>query len=339
MMADKLARAREVALEIDPEYYAGLWVNSHETCPGWAPPPDPAYADSYLGNGYFPTWCADVAARQLRRAAADPRYGYGESILTVWPSPPKNFDGINDTVRAVRTADGRTVTVASPILHFLGLLARMGPEFHVLPERTAGGHVVSGFASRDGETVRVLLYSHNPRDTESRSGAEFDVSLRLTGLPRGKVSVAEYRFDKDHNSYFRLAQEQRNRPATKLDAAQGKRLAEALRELESDDAATQLAGLEKLAALGPAASSAAGTIFRLAVRTTDEKVKEKVGEVARRINVPVGYPAEVVKKVEELSALRQTGSSELDAGEAGTAAVQVRVAGNGAAVLEISPAR
>jgi hypothetical protein len=336
-MADKLARAKEAALEIDAEYYAKLWVNSHEACPGWSPPPDPAYRDSYLGNGYFPTWCADVTARQLRRAAADPRYGYGESILTVWPAPPKNFDGTNDVARAIRTADGRTVTVASPILHFLGLLARMGPEFHVLPERTAGGHVVSGFASRDGETVRVLLYAHNALDTESRSAAEFDVSVRLAGLPRGKASVSEYRFDKDHNSYFRLAQEQRDRPAAVPDPDQEKRLAEALRDMESDEAATQLAGLEKLAALGPAAAPSAGAIFQLAQRTADDRVKEKAGETLKQVTTPRGYPAEVVKKVEELSALRQTGSSVLNVGETCTATVKVRVAGNGAAVLEIKP--
>jgi len=339
MMANKLIRAKETALAIDADYYAKLWVNSHESCPGWAPPPDPAYADSYLGNGYFPSWCADVAARLLRLAAADPRHGYGESILTVWQSPPRNFDGINDVTRAVHADDGRTVTVASPILHFLGLLARMGPEFHALPEQTAGGHVVSGFASRDGETIWVLLYAHNARDTESRSGAEFDASVRLAGLPRGKASVSEYRFDKDHNSYFRLAQQQRSRPTARLDAAQEKRLAAALRNLASDEAATQIAGLEELAALGPAASSAAGAIFQLALKTPDDRVKQKATETARRINAPKGYPADVVQKVEELSALRQSGSSAVEVGEAGTATVKVRLSGNGAAVLEIKPAK
>src|SRR5262249_23172606 len=87
-MAAKQIRAKEMALEIDPEYYAKLWINSHESCPEWMPPPDEAASDSYLGNGYFPGWCADVVRRQLARAAGDPRYAYGESILTVWPPPP-----------------------------------------------------------------------------------------------------------------------------------------------------------------------------------------------------------------------------------------------------------
>ena len=87
LMAAKLTKAKEVALEIDPVYYRTLWVNSHEACPDWMPPPDEAATDSYLGNGYFATWCVDVAHRQLEQAARDPRYGYGETILTVWPPP------------------------------------------------------------------------------------------------------------------------------------------------------------------------------------------------------------------------------------------------------------
>lgn len=240
MMADKLVKAKEVALAIDPEYYGKLWINSHESTPGWAPPPDPAYADSFLGNGYYKTWCADVACRLLRQAAADPRYGFGESLLTVWPSPPLNFAGANDCVRTLHVdenGDGigdRTVTIAMPILHFLGLLARMGPEFRVLPEQMVGGHVVSGFASQDGPKFRVLLYSHNAADTESRSDAQFDISLRLAGLKAGKITVEEYRFDKDHNSYFRRGRELRDQveKAVKRIMAPGAYPAAVVKEIE-----------------------------------------------------------------------------------------------------------
>ena len=108
-MADKLIRAKEMALEIDAGYYAGLWVHSHESCPGWDVPPDPAYSDSYLGNGYFPTWCADVARRQLQRATRDPRYAQGESILTFWAWPSEGFEGRNDCpqIRVDDNGDGR----------------------------------------------------------------------------------------------------------------------------------------------------------------------------------------------------------------------------------------
>ena len=60
LMADKLARTKEMALEIDADYYANLWINSHESCPGWDLPPDPAYADSYLGNAAPPPQAAPV---------------------------------------------------------------------------------------------------------------------------------------------------------------------------------------------------------------------------------------------------------------------------------------
>jgi len=140
MMAAKLKRAKEMALEIDPEYYKTLWVDSHEACPDWMPPPDEAAADAYLGDGYFPTWCVDVVHRQLLGAAADPRYGYGQTILTVWP-PPSNFAGLNAVTRVIHSDDhgtDRTVTVPMPIFHVLNLLSDMGDRYWVLPSGLSG---------------------------------------------------------------------------------------------------------------------------------------------------------------------------------------------------------
>ncbi|MBI3463353.1 MAG: hypothetical protein HY000_09880, partial [Planctomycetes bacterium] len=98
LAAAKLIRAKEMALEADEVFYRDLWINSHESCPNWSPPPDQAAADSYLGDGYFPSWCFDVAHRQLLQAAADPHYAFGESVVTIWP-PPADFSGINTLVR------------------------------------------------------------------------------------------------------------------------------------------------------------------------------------------------------------------------------------------------
>ena len=335
LMADKLIKAKEIALEIDADYYARLWVNSHEACPEWNAPADPAYGDSYLGNGYFPTWCADVATRQLRKAAEDKRYGYGESILTVWPWANAGFHGGNDTVRAIRTDDGKTVTVAMPILHFLGLVAQMGPKFHVLPERTVGGHVVSGFASQSGKATRVMLYSHSPLDTESRSDASFDVELQMTGLEAGKLAMTEYRFDKDHNSYFRLGRELRDQGMTK--PADADRLQEVIRKLESDQVATQLAGLEQLAAMGPSASSATETLYYLHERSNDEKVKAKAIATLGKLTRPSSYPAGVVKKIEEQSQLQSTNSSVCEPSAGGAITLRVRLSGNGANFIVLEP--
>jgi hypothetical protein len=336
--ANKLARAREISLEVDAAYYARLWVNSHESCPAWASPPDPAYGDSYLGNGYFPTWCADVARRLLQRAAKDARYGFGESILTFWTWPNANFGGGNDCVRALHVDDGgtdRTVTVPMPILHFLGLLARMGPEYRVLPEQTAGGHVVSGFASQGSDALRVLLYSHNPLDTESRCEQEFEVTLDLAGLQGRAVSIREYRFDKDHNSYFRLGRELREQPMEPPGKDEPQRLAEALRELDSDRPAVQLAALDKLARLGRGAAPAVGALFRLQA-SADRAVKEKAAAVLKAVTAPRAYPAAVVHKVEELAKLRPTASASREVRD-GQLQLKVRLAANGANFLVLEP--
>jgi len=93
-----------------------------------------------------------------------------------------------------------------PIFHALTLLSDLGDSYWVLPEQKVAGDAIGGFASRDdrGE-LRVLIYSHDPADTQSRSGASFDISLDLSNLnEKGRVSVQEYRFDRDHNSPYPL---------------------------------------------------------------------------------------------------------------------------------------
>ena len=280
-MAAKLIRAKEMALEIDPEYYKDLWINSHESCPDWAPPPDVAAADAYLGNGYYSTWCVDVAARQLARAAQDPRYAFGETILTVWP-PPQNFAGMNAVTRVLNADDDgdgrgdRRVTIPMPVFHVLGLLSDFGDRFWSLPQQRRGGHVVGGFASRDDRgTVRVLLYAHHAEDTQSRSDASFEVALDLDGLGwQGPAQVQEYRFDRDHNTYFREGRAVRTvRPrAARVDPD---RLATAQHGLQSDNPKTRRAALKELQDLGTAALQAAlPAIAKLAEQDDDKSTRE-----------------------------------------------------------------
>ncbi|MFW6171574.1 MAG: hypothetical protein ACODAD_13880, partial [Planctomycetota bacterium] len=54
-------------------------------------------------------------------------------------------------------------------------------------------------------------YSHNIKDTQSRSDIEFRVTLELNGLglDAKRVRVTEYRFDRKHNSYYQTARELR----------------------------------------------------------------------------------------------------------------------------------
>lgn len=221
MMAAKLIRAKEMALEIDPEYYRDMWTNSHENCPDWTRQADEAAGDLYLDNGYCSTWCVDMAARLLRRAARDPRYAFGETVLTVWPTI-YGLTGTNVVTRILRCDDNgdgradRNVTIPTQAFHVLTMLSDFGDRYWPLPEQQVGGHSIAGFASRDVKgVVRVLVYSHNAADTQSRSDEAFDVAVELDrlGWP-GPARVQEYRFDRDHNSYFREAKAlEKQRPA------------------------------------------------------------------------------------------------------------------------------
>jgi hypothetical protein len=344
--AAKLIRAKQLALEVDAEYYADLWVNSFESCPGWAPPPDVAAADSYLGNGYFPTWCADAARRQLTKAAEDPRYAFGESIITIWPWPNHNFAGLDDAVRAIAVdedGDGRQdrlETVAMPILHFLGLTAGMGETYWVLPEHTAGGHAVSGFAAQTDDAIRVLLYSHHPQDIQSRSKSDFQIGLDLRGVPWPEVRVREYRFDKDHNSYYHLGRQLRDRPA----AADARRpsteeVERLMADLASRDPSTQLAAVKQATTFSEVPEGLLAAAIQLYQDTKDEAVRSAIEEAGRRmLSRQVCYSPADVARIRELSVLRVTKEARLTSGADGTLHVPLDVAANGANFVVIEPA-
>jgi hypothetical protein len=220
MMAEKLIQAKKDALGIDPDYYSDLWICSHESCPGWRPSPgDPAWYDSYRGNGYFSTWAADVIRRLLQKANEDARYAYGETILTFWPWPDANMNGLNacTTVLSVDIdEDGepdKKVTVKKQIFNFIELLASMGDDYFVLPEVNKAGYVVSGFATKTDKDVRLLLYAHKETDTQSSSDDTFDITIKLGDLSHERLIVRQYQMDKEHNSCFRIARE---KPGTRI---------------------------------------------------------------------------------------------------------------------------
>jgi hypothetical protein len=207
--AAKLIRSKERALEIDPVYYETLPVVSHETVPTWRRILDPDAGEMYLGNGYFTSWMADYQARLLEQGAIDARYTYGgELVLMHWPGIVKNFDNLNDTVRAIRLAE-RTEVIPQPSFHFVNLLSTLAGGFWVLPLEEIGGHAVGGFASLTDEDLRIVVYAHHHEDTPSRSEAKFHIELHLEGLPWERVTVAEHRFDRHHNSYYGLARAHR----------------------------------------------------------------------------------------------------------------------------------
>ena len=342
LMAAKLIRAKEVALEIDPEYYRALWVNSHEACPDWMPPPDEAAVDSYLGNGYFATWCLDIVHRQLVQAARDPRFGFGETILTVWP-PPSNFTGINAVTRVVHVDDDgdgrgdRTVTVPMPIFHVLGLLSDLGDRYWALPQRTAGGHVVSGFASRDARgVVRVLVYTLDAQDTQSRSDATFDITLDLAGLDGdGPVRVSEYRFDRDHNSPFPLARTLRNQPASAspTDAA---RLAAVSRDLEGSDRNARREALAALSKLDrPARQALVPTILKLAGQDKDLELRAAAKKAIESFFAPAAYSRSEIEQIQKMCECHSSNLKSFPRRPDGRIQLTTSLAGNGCAFLKI----
>ena len=218
---DKLKLAKDMALAIDSEHYKNLWICAHEASPNWCPQgSDVAYSNVYLGNGYYPSWCADVVWRQLGQGAKDPRYAMGNSLLTTWPWPNGgSLDGANGptlTLNVDDNGDGqsdREATLRMPIYNFQSLLGSMGDNYWILPEQKVAGHTVAGFAGRgpDGD-LRVVLYAHDGADLDACAGQEFDVNLTVGGLTSGAALAEQYRFDRNHHSFFELARKIRDRP-------------------------------------------------------------------------------------------------------------------------------
>jgi hypothetical protein len=347
LTAAKLIRAKEIALGIDEAYYAGLWADSFESCPNWSPPPDVAAADSYLGDGYFPTWCADVARRLLAQAARDRRFSFGETILTFWSWPSNNFVGQNDATSLIRideNGDGKTdrsEAVALPILNFLGLLSAMGDNYWILPEKIIGGHVLSGFISKTNDAARVLLYSHNEFDTQSRSKASFVVTLELGSLPWPKVRLREYAFDKDRNSYYRLAVQLRDRPAgeQKLRQPNAEEIQRVIVNMQNGHSLTQLSAIKEATSFRDIPDEVVSTAVALSNETNNPEVREaSIGLVLLKQDRRPSYSIEEVGKVRELSALKITHESLLAADRNNRLRLTTTIGANGASIIVIEPA-
>ena len=218
-----------------------------------------------------------------------------------------------------------------PIFHALGLLSDMGDRYWVLPERVANGNVTSGFASRDEQgVIRILLYAHHSRDTQSRSETSFDVTLDLDGIGwAGPAQVQEYRFDRDHNSPFPLAHATLHwtAPGGQPEAT---RLAEVKKAFETDDPAVQLRALESVKKLAaPTRQAALEVVFKLAGQAKDQRVatQPRPSSVARF--GPVAYPTAEVEEIRKKSECHSTGTSSLHRQANGHLRLTVHVASNG----------
>lgn len=344
--AAKLITAKDLALEIDPDYYGGLWVNSFESCPGWAPPPDLAADDSYLGNGYFSTWCADVIRRQLVRASTDARYGFGETILTFWPWPNQNFRSVNNATRLIHVdgdGDGdvdRKEAVAMQILNFLAPVSSMGEAFWVLPEQTFSGTTFSGFASKQDAAAQLVLYAHDPKDIQSRSEGTFHLDLNLGGLAWPEICVTEYRFDKQHNTYYQMGRELRDRPGSDNAKPDPALVEKVVAGLSGTDPADQIAAIRQAAAWSKPPEDVLQAAMALHARTRNPKVLTALEEAGKKIALSQteAYTPDVAARIKELSKLKATNTFRLKCGEDGALTLSLDLAVNGVSFLLIEPA-
>ena len=136
----------------------------------------------------------------------------------------------------------------------------------------------------------MVLYTHQPEDTQSRSEASFDVTLELKSLTGdGPVRVEEFAFDQEHNSPFKAMRALRDRPAAtgEHDPA---RLAELIRGLESRDHAAQREALTLLHTLDAAGRQAAvPALLKLAGQTEDQAVRDLANDVIKTVFAPKAY--------------------------------------------------
>lgn len=206
-----MTQVRDDALAMDPAYYANLNVTCFECTPDWIPRPDPASRAIYLGNGFFPSWCADWMQRMVARAESDLRYARHESVLTVWPFD-YNGDGIASVTGLMRVdedGDGdedRVATIRKAVFNYLELTAKMNRNLDALPAQTIAGIRFAGVRSPATGSDTVLLYSHDPQDTESRERTAFTAHLALTGVRWPHTTVRRWRVDRDHSSPYRAYQ-------------------------------------------------------------------------------------------------------------------------------------
>jgi hypothetical protein len=345
--AAKLIRAKEMALAADADYYRDLWIDSHESCPNWSPPPDEGAADSYLGNGYFPSWCLDVAQRQIAKAAEDPRYAFGESIITIWP-PPQGLAGTNTLARRLpidRNGDGLSddsTTIASPIFHALTLLSDFGPDYWPLASQQIAGHTVSGFASRDSQgTVRVAIVSHQGDDIQSRSDQSFQVALRLNSLDPGRpYRVTEHRFDRMHNTYFAEAVALRQKAAVVSNPQEVKRLTQILEDGDAAAIREVLPAIEKLDATSLAALAPA--FLKMFSTLADAELRAAVQALAQRVFIKSaaaqpGYSKETVEKIEKLAELQPSVPANRMTDDEGAIRIDLELSSNGVSLLVLAP--
>ena len=105
--ANRMKIAREKAFAIDPAYFADISINSFYSSPFWTSSTfDRALDDIWLGNGYNPSWSADIVSRMLKTAKDknDAAFAEGTMLFTVVERDDLNFGPDPTSVDKFRNA-------------------------------------------------------------------------------------------------------------------------------------------------------------------------------------------------------------------------------------------
>jgi hypothetical protein len=184
----------------------------------------------------------------------------------------------------------------------------------------------------------VLVYAHQMLDTQSRSGRQFDVSLELRGLPAGQYAACEYRFDKQHNSYYEPARNLRDRLDPRLDPSPEvrRRFQAAMRRLESPDRQTRFAALDEIEQLDAAGSWMLLPLFEFFQHHQEPELRERAIRLAQRISAPRAFPAAEIEKIKALAQLQRTRTDRHQVSDEGLLELRMVLDGNAASFWQIA---
>jgi hypothetical protein len=235
----------------------------------------------------------------------------------------------------------RGLTLPTQVFNFLGLLATMGDDYWVLPRREIGRHVVTGFASRTANDLRLLLFSAAGRDFASSSDRIFDATVALKGVDWPRVRVRQWRFDKVNNSYFAEARKLAQKPARveKPRWGDARRVESLIKALKSGDPAQQTEALRRIGKMGARAAQAFAAVAGLSQSVRDAEVQQAaVAAFIALLPQRPTYAPEELRPVQERAELRETAAPALVAANDGALSLELLLAANGANFVVIEPA-
>ena len=159
-------------------------------------------------------------------------------------------------------------------------------------------------------------------------------------MPWPEVVVREHQFDKDHNSYFHLGRQLRDRPAGgQRRPANPEEVARLTADLTSGERARQLAAIRQVPLFRDLPQSLLETALQVHQETKDAELRAAIEQAGRQLLTPqASYRPDEVARIRELSELRETNRRRVAAEPGGVLRLSLPVAANGANFVVIEPA-